>query len=62
MLGLKGRSDIHVFLSDALYSLVSVCRPSPLDLLVLTATVDNRREIIKLQQALKEEQQKPTHT
>ena len=33
---------------------------SPLDLLTLTATVDNRREIIKLQQALKDEQQEPT--
>ncbi len=31
-----------------------------MDLLLLTATVDNRREIIKLQQALKDEQQKPT--
>lgn len=28
--------------------------PSPLDLLTLTATVDNRREIIKLQRALKD--------
>ena len=27
---------------------------SPLDLLTLTATVDNRREIIKLQRALKD--------
>ncbi len=28
---------------------------SPLDLLTLTATVDNRREIMKLQRALKED-------
>jgi hypothetical protein len=28
--------------------------PSPLDLLTLTATIDNRREIIKLQRALKD--------
>ncbi len=28
---------------------------SPLDLLTLTATVDNRREIMKLQRALKDE-------
>jgi hypothetical protein len=42
-------------LSDALYSLLSVCRPSSLDLLVLTATVNNRREIMKLQRALEKE-------
>lgn len=29
---------------------------SPLDLLTLTATVDNRREIMKLQRALKEDE------
>jgi hypothetical protein len=28
--------------------------PSPLDLLILTATVDNRREIMKIQRALEE--------